>query len=92
MEPDFGGARLEAVATTQARYGGCMNNGGAMGVEERRFERENYRYNMSGLKENLVIFSSSFFTAEKIQHQRDCTTSCKLKLLTQKPFFFEGIS
>lgn len=43
-----------------------MNNGGVMGVEERRFERENYRYNMLGLKENLVIFSFFFFIVEKI--------------------------
>lgn len=40
VKQEFGGARLEAVATTQGRTDDCTNQDGTMGIEQRRFERE----------------------------------------------------
>lgn len=43
----MGGARLDAVATVQVRGGGSMKEGGALGTEEKRYEREDYTHNMT---------------------------------------------
>lgn len=45
MKRDFGGARLEAVATTQGRADDCTDQGGAMGIEQR------------GLRERIIVIT-----------------------------------